>query len=87
MPKLTTKSRGVLSAHEFAFQAQRKEPIENASHVRNAMARFDQVSGVTDAERDIAWGRILAAAKVHGVVVQRADWRERADHPIRTTRR
>jgi hypothetical protein len=44
--------------------------------VRNAIARFDQVEGVTDAERDAAWKRIEAAAKKHGVEVSEKSWRE-----------
>lgn len=80
MTKITTKVRGALSEREFAFPAQRKEPLENASHVRNAVARFNQVTGVTDAERDAAWRRILVAAKTHGVTVDKADWRDPAHH-------
>ena len=40
---------------EFAFPAERKEPLRGAAHVRKAIARFDQVEGVSDAERDRAW--------------------------------
>jgi hypothetical protein len=53
-----------------------KEPLENASHVRNAIARFNQVKDVSDSERDAAWKRIKAAAKKHGVEVQEKSWRE-----------
>ena len=48
---------------EFAFPDERKEPINDAAHVRNAIARFDQVEGVSDAERDRAWKRILSSAE------------------------
>lgn len=65
-------------AADFAFPEQRKEPINDASHVRNAIARFDQVEGVTDADRDKAWRRIVAAAKKFGVDVSESDWRELA---------
>ena len=61
---------------EFAFPEQRKEPIHDAAHVRNAIARFDQVEGVTDAERDAAWKRIKAAARKFDVDVEEDDWRE-----------
>ena len=54
---------------EFAFARERKEPLTDARHVRNAIARFDQVEGVTDAERDEAWTRILAAADRYDVEV------------------
>ena len=65
-----------MPAKEFAFEKQRKEPIENASHVRNAVARFNQVEGVTDAERDAAWKRIEAAAKKYHVELHEKSWRE-----------
>jgi hypothetical protein len=61
---------------EFAFPEERKEPLNDAAHVRNAIARFDQVQGVSDAERDRAWKRILKAAKKFGVEVSESDWRE-----------
>jgi hypothetical protein len=52
-----------------------KEPINDARHVRNAVARFDQVEGVTDAERDAAWKRIRAAARRFGVQIHAKGWR------------
>ena len=63
MAKLTKPSRDRISTTKFAFPRERKEPLENASHVRNAAARFDQVEGVTEAERAAAWKRIESAAK------------------------
>jgi hypothetical protein len=44
--------------------------------VRNAIARFKQVQGVTEAERDEAWKRIKSAAKKHKVELNERDWRE-----------
>ena len=76
MAKLSTAERNALPPRQFAFPRQRKEPLENASHVRNAIARFDQVQGVTDDERDHAWQTILAAASRFGVEVHEAGWRE-----------
>jgi len=76
MPKLSTPERKALPAGRFAFPAQRKEPLENAGHVRNAVARFDQVQGVSDDERDQAWRRIEAAASLYGVVLHEAGWRD-----------
>ena len=70
MAKLTTSVRDRISATRFAFPKQRKEPLENASHVRNAVARFNQVKGVTEAERRAAWKRIESAAKRYGVEVR-----------------
>jgi len=76
MSKLDQEDRNEISGREFAFPKQRKEPLEDASHVRNAIARFDQVEGVTDHERDEAWTRIRAAAKKFGVEVNESSWRE-----------
>jgi hypothetical protein len=70
MTKLTAKARNAMPAGEYAFPKERKEPLENAAHVRNAIARFKQVKDVTDTERKIAWKRILKAAKKFGVEVQ-----------------
>jgi hypothetical protein len=75
---LSTADKDKLADREFAFPAQRKEPLTDAPHVRNAIARFDQVEGVSDAERDQAWKRILAAAKRYDVEVSESDWRELA---------
>jgi hypothetical protein len=76
MSKLDQEDRNEMSGREFAFPKQRKEPLEDASHVRNAIARFDQVEGVSDHERDEAWTRIRAAAKKFGVEVNESSWRE-----------
>ena len=76
MSKLSEKERDDLPDSAFAFPEERKEPINDAGHVRDALARFDQVEGVSDAERDEAWKRILAAAKKFGVEVHEKDWRE-----------
>ena len=71
MSKLTSDTRNHLETRQFAFPKQRKEPLENASHVRNAAARFNQVEGVTATERDAAWKRIRAAARKFGVELAR----------------
>ena len=76
MTKLDTAHRKAVPAGTFAFAKQRKEPLENAAHVRNAIARFNQVEGVTDAERDTAWKHIKTAAKKYGVEVKETSWRE-----------
>ena len=76
MSKLDADKRNALDSRQFAFPKERKEPLENARHVRNAIARFDQVEGVSDDVRDAAWKRILAAAKKFGVEVREKSWRE-----------
>ena len=62
MSKITETSRDKIADEKFAFPKERKEPIHDAAHVRNAIARFNQVQGVTDSERDAAWKRIKSAA-------------------------
>jgi hypothetical protein len=76
MSKLDQEDRDDIPGRQYAFPRQRKEPLEDASHVRNAVARFNQVEGVTDQERDEAWARIRAAAKKFDVEVNESDWRE-----------
>ncbi len=76
MAKLETDDRDRLPSREFAFPKQRKEPIEDAAHVRAAAARFMQVQDVTEEERDAAWKRIEAAAKRFEVKLDVENWRE-----------
>ncbi len=76
MSELDTKKRNAIPSRQFAFPRQRKEPLENAAHVRNAVARFNQVEGATDEERDQAWKHIEAAAKKFGVELNEKSWRE-----------
>lgn len=79
MSELSEKQRDNLDDDKFAFPEQRKEPIESASHVRNAIARFNQVEGVSDDDRDAAWKRIKKAAKKYDVEVNEDSWREIGD--------
>jgi hypothetical protein len=76
MARLSTKQQNDLPARAFAFTKERKEPLVDARHVRNAIARFDQVTDVTDSERDRAWKKIKTAAKKYDVEVEADDWRE-----------
>ena len=76
MTKLSAEERERLPPREFAFPKQRKEPIEDAAHVRAAVARFNQVKDVTDKERDEAWERIKRAAKKYDVEIEEESWRD-----------
>ncbi|HEY3976886.1 MAG TPA: DUF6582 domain-containing protein [Streptosporangiaceae bacterium] len=76
---LSTAEKDRLDDAEFAFPKQRKEPLSDARHVRNAISRFDQVEGVSDADRDRAWKRIRAAAKRYDVEMSEDDWRDLAE--------
>ena len=60
----------------YAFPAQRKEPMTDARHVRNAIARFDQVTDVSDDDRDLAFANIKRAAEHYGVDMTETDWRQ-----------
>ena len=60
----------------FAFPRERKEPLTDAQHVRNAIARFDQVIDVSDAERAQAFENIKAAARYYGVEMSESEWEE-----------
>ena len=73
--ELNTAQKERMPAGTFAFPKERKEPLNDAGHVRNAIARFDQVEGVSDAERDAAWRRIRTAARKYGVEVNARGWR------------
>jgi hypothetical protein len=68
--------RSDLPESVFAFPTKRKEPLTDAAHVRNALARFDQVEGVSDEERDLAFANIKKAAKHYDVEMTATSWRD-----------
>ena len=71
MPSLSATARAKLPASAFAYidaKGRRRLPIHDASHVRNALSRFDQTSFENDATREKARQRLLAAAKKYGIV-------------------
>jgi hypothetical protein len=76
MATVSTRQKNRMSAQTFAFPKERKEPLNDARHVRNAIARFDQVEGVSDSERESAWRRIRAAARKYGVEIKVRGWRQ-----------
>ena len=65
----------------FAFPKQPKEPLTDARHVRNAVARFDQVIDVSDADRALAFANIQKAARYDGVNLSETDWQQLGVHP------
>jgi hypothetical protein len=79
--KLSSADREKLSDSAYAFPEQRKEPITDASHVKAALARFDQVEGVSDSDRDLAFRNIKKAAEHYGVDVEESDWHQLGKHP------
>lgn len=74
--KLSTADKNDLPDSAFGFPKQRKEPMSDASHVRNAMARFDQVKDVSDADRDLAFENIRKAAKHYEVQMTEKSWKD-----------
>src|SRR4051794_9584956 len=81
--QLDAADRNAMPDKTFAFPRLRKEPLNDASHVRNAIARFDQVRDATDTEREEAFRRIKRAAKRHGVEMTENSWQE-LGKPTRT---
>ncbi|MGE5601049.1 MAG: DUF6582 domain-containing protein [Pseudomonadota bacterium] len=73
--------RSDLPESVFAFPKQRKEPMTDGSHVRNAIARFDQTIGVSDEDRKLAFANIRKAAKHYGVDMSEDEWKELGSHP------
>src|SRR5215467_2557023 len=73
--------RGDLPDSVYAFPKERKEPLTDAKHVRNAVARFDQVTDVSEAERKLAFANIKKAARHYNVDVSEKEWRELGTHP------
>ena len=65
----------------FAFPRQRKEPLTDAGHVRNAVSRFDQVIDVSDADRALAFANIEKAAKYYNVNLSETNWHQLGIHP------
>ncbi|HWF10913.1 MAG TPA: DUF6582 domain-containing protein [Bryobacteraceae bacterium] len=76
MARLNQAKLDKIPASQYAFPKEQKEPLNDASHVRNAVARFNQVKDVSDTERNAAWKRICSAAKKFGVEVEEKSWRE-----------
>jgi hypothetical protein len=90
MPKTTWKpheKHGRLTVQSdlpdsvYAFPKQRKEPLTDARHVRNAVARFDQVIDVSDADRALAFANIAKAADYYDVNLSETSWHELGIHP------
>jgi hypothetical protein len=74
--RLSTADKDSLPATAFAFPRTRKEPMTDATHVRDAMARFNQVQGVTDPERDLAFANIQKAARHFDIQMNETEWHQ-----------
>ena len=74
-------TRSDLPDSVFAYPKQRKMPLTDAEHVRNALARFDQVEDVSDDDRSKAFANIKKAAKHYEVEVAEKSWRDLGKRP------
>jgi hypothetical protein len=74
--RLDAAQVNALPQSAFAFPRARKEPLTDASHVRSALARFDQVTDVSDADRELAFANIKKAAKYYNIEMHETDWRQ-----------
>lgn len=79
--ELDDRERNTLPDAVYAFPRTRKEPLTDAAHVRTALARFDQVQDVSDADRDLAFVNIKKAAQHYGVEVAERAWRDLGKRP------
>ena len=79
--ELDAADREALPDSTYAFPRQRKEPLTDAAHVRNALARFDQVQDVSDADRELAFANIKKAARHYDVDVGEDTWHELGKKP------
>lgn len=83
--RLTTQSD--LPNSVYAFPKLRKEPLTDARHVRNAVARLDQVIGVSEDDRAQAFANIKKAAAYYDVELSESSWRDLGVHPQPTATR
>src|SRR2546421_2256954 len=71
MARLKTGKRARLPDSAFAYvdsRGRRRLPVHDKAHVRNALARFNQVAFETDTARERARKRLLNAAKKYRIV-------------------
>ncbi|HEU5317811.1 MAG TPA: DUF6582 domain-containing protein [Chloroflexota bacterium] len=76
MAELTEKKRDALKKNQFAYvdgEGGEHLPIHDESHVRNAIARYNQTNFESKAAKERARKKILAAAKRHGIEVNEDD--------------
>ena len=74
--RLSPADKATLPATAFAFPRARKEPMTDATHVRDAMARFNQIKDVTDAERDLAFANLQTAARHFDIQMKETSWHQ-----------
>jgi hypothetical protein len=86
MAELNTKDRHKLRSTQFAYVDSKGEehlPIHDESHVRNAIARFNQTEFESKAAKERARRKILSAAQMHGIEVDGDSKIQRPSSPRR----
>ena len=76
MPDLKEKQRKSMNKDVFAYVDENGEghlPLNDESHVRNAMARFNQTAFPSASAKEGARRKVKAAAKEHGIEVSEDD--------------
>ncbi len=87
MATLTEKSRDKLRSSQFAYvdkDGGEHLPIQDESHVRNAIARFNQTEFESSSAKEGARRKIVTAAKRHGIEVSEDS---NVAKPVRSRRR
>ncbi len=74
--KLSTAEKNDLPENVFAFPKQKKEAMTDASHVRNAMARCNQVKDISDEDPEQSFASIKKAAKHYTIDMQEKSWKD-----------
>ena len=76
MAELDTKDRDKLKDSQYAYidkNGDRKLPIEDEEHIRNAMSRWNQTDFDSKSDKESARKKIVAAAKKHGIEISDDD--------------
>ena len=76
MAELDTADRKKLNRRQFAYVDSEGEghlPINDESHIRNAMARWNQTDFPSKSAREQARRKIVAAARRHGIEISDDD--------------
>jgi hypothetical protein len=76
MAELDTRDRNKLRDSQFAYVDKSGEghlPINDESHVRNAMARWNQTDFESASKKEGARRKIVSAAKKHGIEISDDD--------------
>jgi uncharacterized membrane protein len=76
MAELDTKDRDKLRKSQFAYvdsKGGEHLPINDESHIRNAMSRWNQTDFESASKKESARRKIVAAAKKHGIEVNDDD--------------